>query len=117
MTTKKDIELLVTSTAAQDAVSALIKMNDTVGHAIQVDNIELNEVFYKIIEHAYYFAAKTELDFDNIDTKLHDALLPLVIEARLAYKHFCKGQDDTELIRLLLSANYQATQQLKMLDN
>ncbi|AEA32840.1 hypothetical protein LAB52_09843 (plasmid) [Lactobacillus amylovorus GRL1118] len=43
--------------------------------------------------------------------------VPLVIEARLAYKHFCKGQDDTELIRLLLSANYQATQQLKMLDN
>lgn len=46
---------------------------------------------------------------------MQDALLVLLLEAKLAYDYFCKGCEDSEIIRLLKLTNNCATEQLRLL--
>lgn len=111
-----EFKLKLTSQVAQDSVSALIEMNNMVGYVTHVNDSARDAKFYDAVKKAYYFATQTELDFENIDTKIHDALLILLMEAKVAYDHFCKGCKDNETIRLLVLTNYRATQELMLIN-
>ena len=112
-----EFKLKLTSRAAQDSVSALIEMNNMVGYVIHVNDSARDAKFYDTVKKAYYFAAQTELDFENIDKKIHDALLILLMEAKVAYDYFCKGCEDSEVVRLLGFTNHYATAKLQLLKN
>lgn len=111
-----EFKLKLTSQVAQDSVSALIEMNNMVGYVTHVNDSARDAEFYDTVKRAYYFATQTELDFENIDTKIHDALLILLMEAKVAYDHFCKGCTDNETIKLLVLTNYRATQELILIN-
>ena len=113
---RKELRLSLTSRAAQNAVSALIEMNNAIGHVTHINEAARDAEFYATVKRAYYFATQTELDFENIDMKIHDALLILLMEAKVAYDHFCKGCKDNETIRLLVLTNYRATQELMLIN-
>lgn len=113
----KEIHLNITNNLTQNAVNALIKMNNKVGYAIHTNNSERNVDFKQTINEAYYFATQTELDFGDIDEQIQDILLVLLIESKLAYDYFHKGCDDSETIRLLELSNHCATEQLMVLKN
>lgn len=112
-----EFKLKLTSRAAQDSVSALIEMNNMVGYVTHVNDSARDAKFYDTVKKAYYFAAQTELDFENIDKKIHDALLILLMEAKVAYDYFCKGCEDSEVVRLLEFTNHRATAKLQLLKN
>ena len=112
-----EFKLKLTSRAAQDSVSALIEMNNMVGYVTHVDDSARDAKFYDTVKKAYYFAAQTELDFENIDKKIYDALLILLMEAKVAYDYFCKGCEDSEVVRLLGFTNHCATAKLQLLKN
>ena len=112
MCKKKNIKVILTSQKAHEAVTTLINMNNAVGYVTHVDDTKRDAEFDSIIRQAYFLVTKTKLDITNIDIKLHDALLTLVMEANLAYEHFCQEKKNAKLISLLLLANDQATQKL-----
>ena len=107
----------MSSRAAEDSVSALIEMYNLVGYVTHVNDSARDAKFYDTVKKAYYFAAQTELDFENIDKKIHDALLILLMEAKVAYDYFCKGCEDSEVVRLLGFTNHCATAKLQLLKN
>lgn len=108
-------KLKLTSPIAQESVSTLIQMNSMVG--THINNSTSNAKLHDIIKKAYYFATQTKLDFENIDIKIYDALIVLLLEAKLAYEYFCEGCKDNEVTELLALANYQATEKLMMLND
>lgn len=108
-------KLKLTSPIAQESVSTLIQMNSMVG--TYINNLTSNAKLHDIIKKAYYFATQTKLDFENIDIKIYDALIVLLLEAKLAYEYFCEGCKDNEVTELLALANYQATEKLMMLND
>lgn len=110
-----EFKLKLTSRAAKDSVSALIEMNNMIGYVTHVDDSARDAKFYDTVKRAYYFATQTALDFENIDKKIHDALLILLMEAKVAYDHFCKGCEDNETIKLLVLTNYRATEELMLI--
>lgn len=112
----KELKLKLTSCAAQASVSALIEMNNAVGYVMHIDDSARDENFYDTVKKAYYFATQTELDFENIDEKIHDALLILLIEAKIAYDHFCKECEGNETTEMLELTNYHATEALMALN-
>lgn len=113
----KEIQLNITGNLTQNAVNALINMNNKVGYAIHTNDSGRNVDFKQTIKEAYYFATQTELDFGDIDEQIQDILLVLLIEAKLAYDYFHKGCNDSETIRLLELSNHCATEQLTVLKN
>lgn len=108
-------KLKLISPIAKESVSTLIQMNSMVG--TYINNSTPNAELHGIIEKAYYFATQTKLDFENIDIKIYDALIVLLLEAKLAYEYFCEGCKDNEVTELLALANYQATEKLMMLND
>ena len=112
---QKEIQLSVTSDLTQNAVKSLIKMNDAVTTYIADSNRDAT--LNPTIKEAYYYATQVELDFKDIDEQMQDALLVLLLEAKLAYDRFCKGCKDSEIIRLLGLTNRCATEQLLLLKN
>ena len=128
------IKLNLTSKAAKDATNALIKMHDAVSQTLSNTDNGLfifykvfklilqsanftNTTFYKTIERAHYYATETELDFKNIDDKINDALFCLLIEAKIAFDHFCNKRKDDETIQLLMITHFQATNELMKLSD
>ena len=109
---QKEIQLNITSDLTQNAVKSLMKMNDAVTY---VDDSNRDATFNQIIKEAYYYATQVELDFKDIDKQIQDALLVLLLEAKLAYDRFCKGCEDAEVKRLLTFTNYCANEQLMTL--
>lgn len=109
---QKEIQLNITSDLTQNAVKSLMKMNDAVTY---VDDSNRDATFNQIIKEAYYYATQVELDFKDIDKQIQDALLVLLLEAKLAYDRFCKGCEDAEVKRLLTFTNYCANEQLMSL--
>lgn len=109
---QKEIQLNITSDLTQNAVKSLMKMNDAVTY---VDDSNRDATFNQIIKEAYYYATQIELDFKDIDKQIQDALLVLLLEAKLAYDRFCKGCEDAEVKRLLTFTNYCANEQLMSL--
>ena len=109
---QKEIQLNITSDLTQNAVKSLMKMNDAVTY---VDDSNRDATFNQIIKEAYYYATQVELDFKDIDEQMQDALLVLLLEAKLAYDRFCKGCEDAEVKRLLTFTNYCANEQLMSL--
>ena len=109
---QKEIQLNITSDLTQNAVKSLMKMNDAVTY---VDDSNRDATFNLIIKEAYYYATQVELDFKDIDKQIQDALLVLLLEAKLAYDRFCKGCEDAEVKRLLTFTNYCANEQLMSL--
>ena len=109
---QKEIQLNITSDLTQNAVKSLMKMNDEVTY---VDDSNRDATFNQIIKEAYYYATQVELDFKDIDKQIQDALLVLLLEAKLAYDRFCKGCEDAEVKRLLTFTNYCANEQLMSL--
>ena len=109
---QKEIQLNITSDLTQNAVKSLMKMNDAVTY---VDDSNRDATFNQIIKEAYYYATQVELDFKDIDKQIQDALLVLLLEAKLAYDFFCKGCEDVEVKRLLTFTNYCANEQLMSL--
>lgn len=85
------------------------KQNITFVVLLQIKRPFCIPTFMKI----YYF--KTY--FENIDIKIYDALIVLLLEAKLAYEYFCEGCKDNEVTELLALANYQATEKLMMLND
>lgn len=75
---KKDINFITTSSKAKAAVTSLINMNNAVGFAIHV-GADQDEAFLTTIQQAHYYATKTEIDINHIDTKLHDVLTTFLI--------------------------------------
>lgn len=112
---QKEIQLSVTSDLTQNAVKSLIKMNDAVTTYIADSNRDAT--LNPTIKEAYYYATQVELDFKDIDEQMQDALLVLLLEAKLAYDYFHKGCNDSETIRLLELSNHCATEQLMVLKN
>lgn len=112
---KKDINFITTSSKAKAAVTALINMNNAVGFAIHV-GVEQDEAFLTTIQQAHYYATQTKIDINNIDAKLHNVITILLMEAKLANDHFCKGINNHLIYKLMLTANQQATAQLMSLD-
>ena len=108
-------ELKLTSTETQKAISVLIQMNDVVGNTISSHNSTRDKVLNLTIKKAYHYTTQTEIDFKKIDRKMQDALLVLLLEAKLAYDYFRKGCEDSEIIRLLKLTNNCAAEQLRLL--
>lgn len=106
------IKLNLTSKAAKDATNALIKMHDTVSQTLSKADNSTDTTIYKTIEKAHYYATETELDFKNIDDKINDALFCLLIEAKIAFDHFCNKRKDDETIQLLMITHFQAMNEL-----
>lgn len=106
------MQFSVTNDLTQNAVKSLMKMNDAVTY---VDDSNRDATFNQIIKEAYYYATQVELDFKDIDKQIQDALLVLLLEAKLAYDRFCKGCEDAEVKRLLTFTNYCANEQLMSL--
>ena len=73
---RKDINIAITSPQAHDAVTALIDMNNIVGYATHVNDISHNNELLVTIK---YYATKTIIDVDNIDTRLHDVMGTLLM--------------------------------------
>lgn len=111
------IKLNLTSKAAKDETNALIKMHDAVSQTLSNTDNFTNTTFYKTIERAHYYATETELDFKNIDDKINDALFCLLIEAKIAFDHFCNKRKDDETIQLLMITHFQATNELMKLSD
>lgn len=111
---QKEIQLNITSDLTQNAVKSLMKMNDAVTY---VDDSNRDATFNQIIKEAYYYATQVELDFKDIDKQIQDALLVLLLEAKLAYDFFCKGCEDAEVKRLLTFTNHCANERLMSLKN
>lgn len=111
---QKEIQLNITGNLTQNAVKSLMKMNDAVTY---VDDFNRDATFNQTIKEAYYYATQVELDFKDIDEQMQDALLVLLLEAKLAYDYFHKGCNDSETIRLLELSNHCATEQLTVLKN
>ena len=109
---QKEIQLNITGNLTQNAVKSLMKMNDAVTY---VDDFNRDATFNQSIKEAYYYATQVELDFKDIDEQMQDALLVLLLEAKLAYDRFCKGYEDAEVKRLLTFTNYCANEQLMSL--
>lgn len=109
---QKEMQFSVTNDLTQNAVKSLMKMNDAVTY---VDDSNRDATFNQIIKEAYYYATQVELDFKDIDKQIQDALLVLLLEAKLAYDRFCKGCEDAEVKRLLTFTNYCANEQLMSL--
>ena len=76
---RKDINIAITSPQAHDAVTALIDMNNIVGYATHVNDISHNNELLVTIKNAHYYATKTIIDEDNIDTRLHDVMGTLLM--------------------------------------
>lgn len=111
----KELKLSLTGRAAEATVNTLIKMNSVIGESITQINSTVKDVaFYDLIKKAYYYATQTELDLDNIDEKINDALILLLIEAKLAYEYFCEGYQES--IELLSIINCRATQELMLIN-
>ena len=113
---RKDINIAITSPQAHDAVTALIDMNNIVGYATHVNDISHNNELLVTIKNAHYYATKTIIDVDNIDTRLHDVMGTLLMEAKLAYDYFCKKIDNPMAVKLMIIANHQTTAQLMKLN-
>lgn len=111
---KKDINFVTTSSQVYAAMTSLINMNNVVDLAIHI-GAKQDVAFLTTIQQAYHYATQTEINVDHIDTRLHDVLAVLLMEAKLAYDYFYKGANDHLIFQLMIAANQQATAQLMSL--